>query len=132
MRYCCTQCGATNIRMKKRREGKLGCAIATIFLVICMAVVVLFFFGGIFFVWIPQVGALFVLGVVMTALFPYILYRLFSRATIVCRECKGENCLVPMNSPRGEEILNGGVAPKPVMKKKIIIKKRVVNLNRDR
>lgn len=88
-----------------------------------------------------------IINVVMMALFvlfPYILYRLFAKTTIVCRKCKGENCLVPMKSPRGQEILYGGVgqngggnprlvqAKKIIIKKKIVFKKPVVNVDKEK
>ena len=76
--------------------------------------------------------------------FRHFLYWLFAKTTIVCRKCKGENCLVPMKSPRGQEILYGGVgqngggnprlvqAKKIIIKKKIVFKKPVVNVDKEK
>lgn len=156
MRYCCTQCGATNIRMKKRRENKLGCIIMLLApeLVIVGALI----FSGLcgFVVAVLQdltpesmkgiwskdlVGFVLLVALILS---PYVFYRLFAKTTIVCRKCKGENCLVPMKSPRGQEILYGGVgqngggnprlvqAKKIIIKKKIVFKKPVVNVDKEK
>lgn len=158
MRYCCTQCGATNIRMKKRRDGKLGC----ILMVLVWPLVLL---GAFFFVptvvaivsvllkrlaleslrvmWEEAAYGAFVIWSLFL-LFPYIIYRLLSNTTIVCRKCKGENCLVPVKSARGQEILCGGVSQsggsnqrlanpqKIIIKKKIVFKKPIVNVNQEK
>ena len=152
MRYCCTQCGATNIRMKKRREGQFGCAIVTL-MFIATAVGVLIErelipcdlrLLGIFAEYYPEQFSKCRQFVLIFTLIPLVIYWLFAKTTIVCRKCKGENCLVPMKSPRGQEILYGGVgqngggnprlvqAKKIIIKKKIVFKKPVVNVDKEK
>lgn len=156
MRYCCTQCGATNIRAMKRQDGKFGCAIVTLlffaFVVGCLIesgmipreLPLLGYFAKYCVENCPEHLSKCGRIVLIFTLIPIVIHRLFAKTTIVCRKCKGENCLVPMKSPRGQEILYGGVgqngggnprlvqAKKIIIKKKIVFKKPVVNVDKEK
>lgn len=75
MRYYCTKCGARNIRRKTK--SNYGCALALLDL-ICL------------------VGAFFTFGITLIGC---IIIACCVRKTVICRVCKCENSLIPMNAP---------------------------------
>ena len=75
MRYYCTQCGARNLR--KKTKSNYGCAMSALYL--------LFFIGAFFTFGLTLIGCIVIACCV--------------KKTTICRKCKNENCLIPMNSP---------------------------------
>lgn len=81
MKYCCTQCGAINVRAKtKSNYGFI------------MSVFDFIFFIAAFFTW----------GV---AFLGCLIIHCCVKKTKVCRKCGCENCLIPAKSPRGKQMI---------------------------
>jgi len=75
MRYYCTKCGARNIRRKTK--SNYGCALALLDLI--------FFIGAFFTFGLTLIGCIIIACCV--------------KKTVICRVCKCENSLIPMNAP---------------------------------
>ena len=75
MRYYCTKCGARNIRRKTK--SNYGCALALLDLIL--------FIGAFFTFGLTLIGCIIIACCV--------------KKTTICRVCKCENSLIPMNAP---------------------------------
>ena len=86
MKYYCTQCGAQNVRPKTK--SNYGCVMSALDLLLFVGSIATLVVG----LW--PLSVILFLGCIVIAC--------SVRKTRICRHCKNENCLIPMNSPQAK------------------------------
>lgn len=94
-KFICSNCGYTNkdddMSEVKETMGCLGASIWTVIKVI------IFWIGFIALLFIPIIG--WILAIIL------LFIPISSKKKIQCPHCKMENCIIPIDSPKGKELL---------------------------
>lgn len=94
-KFICTHCGTTTRKLNVVKENYYGC-----FLQLLVAVVIFVTFIAGFFTY----GLTWIIAVIFLIWEQSMLAK--KREFTVCPNCKTENCMVPISSPKGKQLVN--------------------------